>query len=488
MAAHKAHVSGLLAGLAALALALGIPAPAGADVLTSREVLTSSAKHAPMILEALADARAARGAALSAEGSFDTRVTTEGYGRFSGFWDGRVISTTVEQDLRTIGATVFGGYKLSDGNFPIYEDINFTNTGGEFKTGFVLSLLRDRAFDTARAGLVDASLGLTQADIDVLVAQIGVQHKALTAYQVWVATGAQLEIYRNLLNIGLEREKGLKRRATEGDVADVLVIENRQNILRRQTLVVEAERELRVAALALSMFNRDQGGEPVVPEADELPNGFPQVMDEVSEIDDAAMVTARAVRPELRLVDNNLQRARNDLRLARNDLLPTLDFKYEVSRDFGTIAEGGASRDSTDNILGIVFQIPLQRRAAKGRMAIVRAEMQALEFQRQRLEEQIVIEIRTLRAELNAAREMVGLAIAEQEQAERMQAFEKTRFENGISDFFLLNMREERAADARIRRISAQLRYFVAVANYYAAIVDLVGLGLDGPDPSLPEK
>ncbi len=461
-------------------------APArGADTLMAEDVLASSARYAPQILQALADVKAAEGEALSAEGAFDTQVKTDGFGRFSGFWNGRVISTTVSQPLRTIGATLFGGYKVSDGRFPIYEDINFTNTGGEFKAGFVLSLLRNRAFDAPRAGLVDTGLGLEQAAIDLLISRIGVQHRALTTYQLWVASGVQLKIYRDLLEIGLDRERALERRVTEGDVAEVLVIENRQNILRRQTLVVEAERELQTSALALSMFYRNGSGEPVVPDPDQLPIGFPEVMDAVPEIDETVMAVAKAVRPELALVDNNLARARNTLRLAENELKPRLDFRYEVSRDFGAVAEGGSSRDSTDNILAIVFEIPLQRRDARGQIATARAEMQALGFERQRIGEQIIVEIRTLRAELDAAKELVRLAIAEQAQAETMQDIEKTRFENGLSDFFLLNMREERAADARIRRISAQLRYFIAAANYYAAIVDLANLGLDGDPPTL---
>ncbi len=446
--------------------------------LTSEDVLATSAKYAPMILESLARQRVAEGQALSAEGSFDTIAKSDSFGRFSGFWDGRILQTEVEQRLRNVGATVFGGYKLSDGSFPIYEDINFTNTGGEIKGGFILSLLRDRAFDQQRAGLADASIGLSDADINLMVARIGVQHRALTTYYTWLASGTQLAIYRNLLNIALEREKGLERRVEEGDVAEILIVENRQNILRRQTLVVESQRQLKASALALSMFYRDTVGLPIEPQETQLPEGFPELDDRVPATDDEMIAATQAVRPELALLDNNLAKAQIDLRLAENEMKPRLDFRYEVSRDFGAVAEGGISRDSTDNILAVVFRLPIQRRFAKGRMQSARAEMQALEFRRQQLEETIAIEIRTLRNDFEAARAMVGLAVEEQKQAETMQRVERTRFENGISDFFLLNMREERAADAQVRRVVAQLRYFIAQANYFAAIVDLPSLGL----------
>lgn len=453
---------------------------ARADVLSAEEVLASSRVHAPQIQQRLARVDAARGAAVTAEGAFDTRVESDAYSRLSGFWDGQVVDTTVSQNFRPFGLTLFGGYRISDNRFPIYEDEFFTNRGGEIKAGFVLSLLRDRAFDQERAGLVDAAIGLTAAETRLLLARLEVQHGALIGYFRWVAAGLQLEIYRNLLKIAEERDTALRRRVREGDVAEVLITENLQNVLRRETLVVEAERQLATMAQALSIFYRDSAGTSVVPNASDLPSILPAISEPSTADEDvvARDLIDRVARPELELIDANLALAENKFRLARNDLKPQLDLQYEVARDLGSVGPGGPSREETDNIVSFRFSLPLQRRDARGRMASARAEVKALEFERQLLEDQIAVEIRTLRVDLDAARELVGIAFREQEQAEAMQAFEKTRFENGISDFFVLNLREESAADARIRRVAAQLRYFMSRADYDAATVNLEALGL----------
>ncbi len=474
-------VERVVVGLAlAVAVTMSTLAPAGwdgarADDIQLGEVLASSARHAPRILETLSMREAARGEALTAEGAFDTRIGSEGFGRFSGFWDGRVVDATVSQDLRRFGITLFGGYRISDRRFPIYEDQYFTNTGGELKAGFILSLLRDRAFDKERAGLVDAAETLRAADLEVLLAQIGVQHRAVMAYYNWLAAGRQLSVYQDLLDIALKREQALERTVQAGDTAEVLLVENRENILRRQSLVVEAERQLAEMSQLLSLYLRDGEGRPAIPAQRDLPDGFPPLPGP------AAAENARDLseaRPELVLIDTKLAKARNKLRLAGNDLMPRLDFRYEVGRDFGSVAEGGSSRVGTDIILSVVFSMPLQRREAKGRMASARAEMEALEWRRQSLEEQIAVEIRTLRMNLNASFQMVRLAEQEEEQARIMQRLERTRFENGISNFFLVNTREERTADARIRRIGATLRHFITVADYDAAVVNVEALGL----------
>lgn len=67
-----------------------------------------------------------------------------------------------------------------------------------------------------------------------------------------------------------------------------------------------------------------------------------------------------------------------------------------------------------------------------------------------------------------------------------MRDSEVRRFESGASDFFLVNVREETAANARIRLLEAELTTRIARANYDAAVVDVERLGISplGPDPS----
>ena len=52
-------------------------------------------------------------------------------------------------------------------------------------------------------------------------------------------------------------------------------------------------------------------------------------------------------------------------------------------------------------------------------------------------------------------------------------------FELGAGDFFLINLREESAADARVRAIRADLNGRLAAASYNAATMNLEELGLD---------
>ena len=93
--------------------------------------------------------------------------------------------------------------------------------------------------------------------------------------------------------------------------------------------------------------------------------------------------------------------------------------------------------------------------------------------------EQIELEVRNLLVDLTVSQELLLLAAQEVQQSEIMRASELRRFQSGASDFFLLNIREEVAADARIKLLAAELATRIARANYDAATVDVERLGID---------
>ena len=184
-------------------------------------------------------------------------------------------------------------------------------------------------------------------------------------------------------------------------------------------------------------------------------------------------------RPELAILRTAIERAQNRIALAENTLKPRVDFNFELSQGLGAVAEGGPSRDTSDAVVRLSFSIPLQRRTARGRIARERADAEAL-MQRQRLQQdRLEVEVRNIVLDLNAAEQLLRLAEQEVDQAETMRDAEQQRFESGASDFFLVNIREERAADARIQYFAADLERRIARINFDATTMNLERLGID---------
>lgn len=445
------------------------------DTLLLDEVLRTSARFAPQILEALDKARAAGGRALSAKGAFDLVFEAETYQYISGFYDGQYLNVEAIQPLTNNGGRVEGGYRLSTGDFPVYNDFFFTNRVGELKVRGIYALLRDKNIDDRRFGVANTLLGQDIAGLEAVLVAIGVQQRAIEAYNQWVGSGQQVVVFRELLNLAEERQAGLKRQVQLGAQPDIILTENEQNILRRQTLLVRAETDLERAANRLSLFWRTDAGQPRQPSLAQLPKDLPDIQTDGA-LDLSAIMNRR---PDLKIIENSLNQARLKLQLDENELLPKFDVFAEFSNDFGGIGVGGPSRDGFETIVGLNFSVPLQRRDAKGRIAESEAKIDALARARQQVEEGVNNLVNDLAIAVDAAERLVEIARQEEIRAKKLAIGERRLFQVGASDFFLVNIREENAANAAIRRLQAQFELQKLHADQLAVAADTDALGLE---------
>lgn len=450
------------------------PAVSNTAPLTLDEVLRASARAAPQIVEALAKIRSAEGRALTASGAFDTVFEAEGRARALGYYDGTVASAGVSRPLGDNGGYLYGDYRVSRGTFPVYEDKSYTNRLGEVKVGALYALLRDRLVDERRTRRTLASGDIDIARFERAAVAIGVQRRAVDAYQNWVAAGLRLRAYRDLLNLSESRRGGLARQVQLGARPDILLVENDQNLVRRRALVVRAEGDFLAAANALSLYYRDAAGEPVLVGAERLPADTGAL----SGVAAAARGDVAQRRPDLQMLLARIDQASARLALARNDLRPRLDLRGEMAKDVGAVGLGGPSRTPLEAVVGLRFSVPLQNRAAKGKVVEAQAEMDALAARSRFLRDQIAVEVEGIAIGVGAAESLATIADQERQLAERLATAERRRFELGSSDFFLVNQREETANDARVRLIDAQARIAAARAELAAATADQTALGL----------
>ena len=442
---------------------INVPAP-----LTLDEVLRSSARSAPQIIEALARVRQAEGRALTTEGAFDTVFDVDGRSRISGFYDGTVIEGRATRPFENNGGYVYGTLKGSRGRFPIYEDENYTNRLGQAKVGALFSLLRDRVIDERRTRRNVAGADIDVARFEGEMVAIGVQRRAVETYQNWVAAGFRLQAYSDLLALAERRRSGIARQITLGARPEILLTENDQNLVRRRGLVARSEQDFASAANALSLYLRDDAGVPITVSPERLPADA-RALTGLAGVNRAVAATAR---PDYQAVLNRIDQATARLALAQNDLAPRFDLRGEISKDFGDIGPGGRSRTALETIVGFRFTVPLQNRAAKGRIAEAQAEISALDQRSRFLRDQIAVEVEGIVIAVTGAERLAAIAEQERSLADRLAAAERREFELGAADFFLVNQREETANDARVRLIDAQARIASARAELAAATAD----------------
>jgi len=442
------------------------------------DVLASVEAHYPLLAAARAERGVAAGKLQSARGSFDTRLVADGDLRPAGFYENYAGGGKLEQLTRLWGLRLFGGYKVGSGTFPSYEGDRQTNRAGEVGGGVELPLLRGRSIDDARAKLRRAELERLQVEPKIALEVIDFFLEATLAYWNWLAAGLEVDVARDLLRVATARQQQLEGRVARGLVPRIDLVDNERLIVDRRIRLRGAERDAEQAAIALSLFLRDGGGEPRLVPSERLPEGFPEEVEPDPGRVEADVTLAREAHPLLASLALERQRMRVELALARNDRLPDVDLLVEASQDYGTAIPGVSSKGSvspnprgeTEVKARIRFQLPIQQRDARGRITSATARLARLESRQQFERERIEADIRRAMAGLEAAYAQAVAARDNLTLARELQRAEERKLGLGASNLIDVNIREQQAADAGVSLIEAQADYFRALARYQAAV------------------
>lgn len=446
--------------------------------LELEEVLRSVDAFYPLLLAAEAERGAVAGRLDSARGSFDTRLTAEGDLRPAGFYESYSGGATLEQPTRLWGTRFFAGYRIGRGDYAAYEGGRQTDDSGEVRGGFEIPLLRGGAIDEPRARLQQADLDLRRIDPEIQLQRIEFRRQASLAYWGWLASQRGVGVEARLLEVAEARQGQIEGRVSRGALPRIDLTDNERLIVDRQIRLRGAERDAQQAAIDLSLFLRDDAGDPIIVDSERMPAEFPTEDEPSRERLARDVERAGSDHPLLKALDLEVERAEVELELARNDRLPAVDFLLEGSRDTGSSDPGissegtisSAPRGDTEVRALVRFELPIQRREADGRAQAVRAKLRRLENHLRFAGDRIVADIRRAMEGLEAAFVQTQAARRNLELAQQLRRAEERKLMLGTSNLIDVNIREIQAAEAARALIEAQAEYFRALAVYRAAV------------------
>lgn len=439
--------------------------------LRLEEVLDSVERSFPLLRVAEEERAIAGGRLLTAMGAFDTSLRSASYNIPLGTYENYRFTSGIDQPFMNSGASVFSGYRTGWGDFPIYYGDRKTGDGGEFRSGVNVPLLRDNDIDRRRANLQQARLNQQAAEPFVDRQRLDFQRAAARTYWNWVAAGERLRLAKHLASLAYERDQQLKELQQNKLVARIDRIDNQQNIAGRQALLVEAQLRFQQTTLELSLFLRNEIGEPLIAGPERLP-AFPAMTKaEVSDFQ-ASLESAYENRPELKRIRLQREALEVELRLAINQTLPTMNAFVAGSQDVGRgkPTTGPNRLDRTAFEVGMEFQVPIQRRDALGRVETARAQVRQFVSQEQYQRDSIRAEVQSTFATVERAYELHQQALRRVELARQVAEAERQRLKDGDSDVLRVTLREQATFDAELLEVTAKLDYFRAVADYRAAL------------------
>lgn len=432
---------------------------------TVSSVFESIKQHHPRIKEAAAKRAQTQQEADIALSAYDTRVDQTSKFRLSGFYDGQYANQRVTKRFETLGAQVYSGYRISEGDFPSYEGDTVTLSGGEVSLGVSVPLFRNRETDRYRTDLKNARLkevlGLTQEAI----ALNNLLYDGMLAFLNWYEASLRYKTVSELVNATESRLAGVKTRVEQGDLASISLTEFNSTLLRRQVLLRQAEQDVLQSKRNLAFYWRDQNGKMKAPSDIPLANARLAWPFELSKQQRAKLSLELNSHPRMQALRAQYEQASNEALLKNNKLLPKVDLGFEISNDFG---RGSETLAQTENKLELKLSIPLGQRKAKAELNKAKLKVEQLNYALLALANELERDIEMAMDNLDYQQRVVLLQQEQMGLAQALVEQEVVRFESGTSDLFLLNSREAQSIESKLGLIQGQVALFRQTLGVWA--------------------
>jgi cobalt-zinc-cadmium efflux system outer membrane protein len=455
------------------------------EPLTLQDVLKSVLLSYPLLQAVERERGIAAGKLTTAMGAFDTKVNMAGQSLAPGTYENYRSDFGVSQQFMTGGISAFGGFRTGFGDFPTYNLGQKTADAGEWRGGLNIPLVRDREIDRARASRAQAALDVSLAEPMIERSRLDYMKSAARTYWNWMGSGERYAATERLLDLATERDKQLALKVKGGIVANIERVDNQQNIALRNGLIVQADRAMQQASIELSLYHRDNGGRPLLARRSRM-RPVPMPAEPTIELYEQSLARASASRPEFQRLSLQREKLLVERKLAVNQTLPGIDGQLTGNQDAGygkSPLSGPNGLDRQVLQAALVFQMPVQRRDAFGKMQTLDSQLTQVNRQLSYAGDQVRAEVQDAFSLLERAYEFHEQSKHRLELARVVALAEREQLRLGRSDVLRVTLREQAKFEAEVNEINARQEYWRAESDLRAADTSL---GLDLPAFQLP--
>lgn len=435
------------------------PSPAA---LTLEDFLRSVTAYHPAAQNADMEIQQAEAFLRMARGAFDPKAY--------GVWDQKSFDGKNYFSVGSAGIKVqsaFGVSIKSEFNIARGQFLNPENelpAEGQAVLGINVPLLNGLLFDPFRADLQQAKLGL-QGGAALRRAQLNdLLFGAGLAYIDWALAYYQVQVFQQATDVAALRLKIVIESFVQGDKPAIDTLETFIQLQNRLFDLNEAKLELANTRQTLETFFWEQGRPAwATPFVALIPEDIAKPIDAAPQIADYLNGLVER-HPDLRQLQIELQTYDVERRLAAEQFKPRLDLSYNLlaqGTDFLSPInpnDGSLLRDLlTGNFKwGLNFSFPLFLRKEQGKMESVRLKqvMTTNKFERKFTEQEA--KIRNYFNELETTQQQIDLYSRITDNYASLFEAEQIKFDLGESSVFLLNTREQKFLEARLKLIKLQ--------------------------------
>lgn len=439
-----------------------------AKVFTLQNLAELVFANHPIVKQAALLSEEARAKVLEARGGFDPKLGSDFHRKQFGGTD---YYNNWHNELKVPiwpgGIDLKASYDRYAGTYVNPE--NRTPLNGLAGVGLSVPIGAGLLIDARRSTLRQAQAMQTAAEADRVKQINEVWLQAAKDYWNWYYTYQQAMLLREGVALADRRFQGVARRAQIGDQAPIDSVEAQITVQDRQVQAAQLLVEVQNARLLLSNHLWNNNNQPVELPRYAVPETPPR--DTVSRQEYKRLADlAASNHPTLRKLGAKITQYNIEERYRREMLKPKLNVSATLisQGNFYQPEVPGYYNFGLDNHkLGVDFAFPLFLRAERGKLQYARVQVQESILERQQSQRTIATQVNSVYNNLVAYNRQLTLQAQTVTNQRILLAAELAKFELGESTIFLINARESKLIELRIKQESLRASYEKARAELY---------------------
>ncbi len=442
--------------------------------ITIHDVLDNINKHHPIAYSSLLQIQYAKANQQKASGSFDPVIQ---YDFKQKTFDNKNYyqNQFFEVDLNTKSPlTPIAGYENNNGNYLNPE--SSTGNSGLSYVGFEFSALKNLITDQRRTALKQAKVFQAQSEI---VQRQMIQNLHLNVwnqYISWYVFEEQKNILSSSIALSNIRQIAIRKLFTAGGCSGFDTLETSvqlsQFITKQKEVSIYSEKtKILFTAHLWNSVKNNQGIEftPISIKSNICPsNKFFELLEVKFFTQTLNADSLISNQPDLQFYAQKSNSLKLDIKLKQSYVLPKLDLKYQYLNKAILPINGNSAFEN--HRFGVSFYSPLYFRASRGELKTAKLKLLENEFETTLKQREIETKLLALKKQTIAFKEILDMLKNVEAGYFQLYQMEIKKFESGDGTIFLLNSRESKYLDAKLKTIEQFGKYMISLTEYFRVL------------------
>ena len=335
---------------------------------------------------------------------------------------------------------------------------------GLYSVGVSVSLARGLLMNERMSMLKQAKFFREQAKADRILFVNKILFDASKAYFKWLKLYNEKLVYESFLTNAELRFNGVKKSFEEGERAAIDTLEAGITVNTRKLNLERASIKFTKATLELSNFLWLENNTPIELQNDVIPDlNTRNDIDVVLSLSSLELDTLDInTHPKMVSLDNKFEGLKVDKRLKANRLLPQIDLEYNFLTETPELIN---SLDQNQYKGTLRVKFPLFLRKERGDLKLSKLKLQDVEYEIASTRLGLNNKINAISQEILSLERQTGYAERIVDDYQTLLRAEERKFTLGESSIFLVNSRESKLIDSKLKAIKVLNDFLQSKAN-----------------------